>query len=330
MNHLGSTNYVVNTWAAHCIERILSIKNPATTIPMFAGPEISAFSGGILTRLFDLIQQGKTPDKLAENDYLMKCVLRVVVCSRGDLLPHVTLILERLTFIIREISKNPSNPKFNHFAFETLSAVVKYICVAQPSLVANFETALFGPFQEILAHDVVEFTPYVFQVLSQLLALHGTDGIPEVYLTLLMPLLQPAPWENYANIPALVNFLSSFLQKNSKTIIQSGHFQAFLGIFQKLVASRVNDHHGLNFLKQIFEYVPADALSPYTKNLFVLLLTRIFQSKTPKFTKHFLDFLSYVILLQKPGFGADEIIAVIESVQGGYVDMIYDILGLTS
>lgn len=330
MNHLGSTNYVVNTWAAHCIERILSMKNPATTIPMFAGPEISAFSGGILTRLFDLIQQGKTPDKLAENDYLMKCVLRVVVCSRGDLLPHVTLILERLTFIIREISKNPSNPKFNHFAFETLSAVVKYICVAQPSLVANFETALFGPFQEILAHDVVEFTPYVFQVLSQLLALHGTDGIPQVYLTLLMPLLQPAPWENYANIPALVNFLSSFLQKNSKTIIQSGHFQAFLGIFQKLVASRVNDHHGLNFLKQVFEYVPTDALSPYTKNLFVLLLTRIFQSKTPKFTKHFLDFLSYVILLEKPGFGVDEIIAVIESVQGGYVDMIYDILGLTS
>ena len=319
MNHLGSSNYVVNTWAAHCIERILSMKNPGTTIPMLVGSEIASFSGGILTRLFDLIQQGKTPDKLAENDYLMKCILRVVVCTRGDLLPHVNLILERLTFIIREISKNPSNPKFNHFAFETLSAVVKYICVAQPSLVESFESALFAPLQEIVVLDVVEFTPYVFQVLSQLLALHSSEGIPPVYMTLLMPLLQPAPWENYANIPALVNFLSSFLQKGSKTIIQSGHFQAFLGIFQKLISSRVNDHHGLNFLKQVFEYVPTESLHPFTKNLFVLLMTRIFQSKTPKFTKHFLDFLSYILLLEKPGMGVDDVIAVIESIQAGYV-----------
>lgn len=77
MKHLGSSNYVVNTWSAHCIERILSMKDPASsnTIPMFAANDISAFTGDILTRLFDLIQQGKTPEKLAENDYLMKCRL---------------------------------------------------------------------------------------------------------------------------------------------------------------------------------------------------------------------------------------------------------------
>lgn len=164
----------------------------------------------------------------------------------------------------------------------------------------------------------IEFTPYVFQVLSQLLALHSEEGIPPVYLTLLQPLLQPAQWENHANIPALVNFLSSFLEKSSKTIIQGGSFQAFLGIFQKLNASRVNDHHGLNFLKNIFEYVPMDSLAPYTKNLFVLLMTRIFNSKTPKFTKHFLDFFSYLCLLEKPGLGVDNIIAMVESVQPGY------------
>ncbi|KAJ3329457.1 importin-alpha export receptor, partial [Kappamyces sp. JEL0680] len=224
--------------------------------------------------------KGTTPAKLAENDYLMKCVLRVVVCSRGDLIPHAPLVLERLTYIIREISKNPSNPKFNYFTFETLSALVKYVCVAQPALVQNFENSLMWPFQEILAHDVLEFTPYVFQVLSQLLALHTEDGIPATYLTLLQPLLQPSQWENHANIPALVNFLSSFLSKSYKTIIQQGQFPAFLGIFQKLVSSRLNDHHGMNFLKAIFEYVPSDELAPYAKNLFVLMMQRIFQSKT--------------------------------------------------
>lgn len=197
MNHLGSTNYVVNTWAAHCIERVLSMKLP-TMQQMFIGSDISDFVGGILTRLFDLIQMGKTPEKLAENDYLIKCVLRVVVTSRQDLLAHVSLVLDRLAIIIREISKNPSNPKFNHYTFETLSAVVKYICVAQPSLVQNFENSLFVQFQEILAADVVEFTPYVFQILSQLLALHpDNEGIPPAYVPVLPPLLQPAQWENF-------------------------------------------------------------------------------------------------------------------------------------
>jgi exportin-2 (importin alpha re-exporter) len=124
MNHLGSNNYVVNTWTAYAIERVLAMRT--NNIPLIASADIAPYASGILARLFDLMMAGKTPQKLAENDYLMKCALRVVVCSQADLLPHVTLILERLTFIIGEISKNPSNPKFNHFAFETLSTVVKY------------------------------------------------------------------------------------------------------------------------------------------------------------------------------------------------------------
>lgn len=261
---------------------------------------------------------GKTPVKLAENDYLMKCVLRVVVCTRASLLPHASLILERLTYIIREISKNPSNPKFNHYAFETLSAVVRHVCGAQAGLVTSFEGSLFAPFQEILALDVAEFTPYVFQILSQLLALHVEEGIPTIYLTILQPLLQPAQWENHGNIPALVNLLSAFLQKSSKTIIANGQFQAFLGIFQKLAGSRLNDHHGMVLLQAIYEYVPTDSLTPYLKNLFVILVTRIFQSKTPKFTKGFLDLLVFMIMLDKPGFPVDSLIGTIDSIQAGY------------
>ena len=81
-------------------------------------------------------------DNLASSDYLMKCVLRVIITTRKDLLPHVGLILDRLTFIIREISKNPSNPKFNHYTLECLSNLVKYVCPAQPELVNNFDQAL--------------------------------------------------------------------------------------------------------------------------------------------------------------------------------------------
>jgi exportin-2 (importin alpha re-exporter) len=82
-------------------------------------------------------------------------VLRIIVCAKGDLINHVSLILERLTFIIQEISKNPSNPKFNHYAFEAVSAMVKYVCAVQPNLVESFERSLSDTFQIILSHDVV-------------------------------------------------------------------------------------------------------------------------------------------------------------------------------
>jgi exportin-2 (importin alpha re-exporter) len=34
-------------------------------------------------------------------------------------------VLNHLTKIVVEISSNPSNPKFNHFTFESISALVR-------------------------------------------------------------------------------------------------------------------------------------------------------------------------------------------------------------
>jgi exportin-2 (importin alpha re-exporter) len=186
---------------------------------------------------------------------------------------------------------------------------------------------LFPPFQDILARDVVEFTPYVYQILSQLLALHVSDGIPDIYMSILGPLLQPPAWENHANIPALVNLLTSYLEKGSLVIAQKGNLPAFLGIFQKLLSSRINDHHGFNLCKAIFEYVPQQHLEPFKKNIFVLILTRIFQSKTPKFTRAFLEFVSYLVLLEKPDLSPDNLIQVFDTIQpnplfGGLLDNI--------
>lgn len=80
--------------------------------------------------------------------------MKVVSVAREALLQSVETILQELTFIITEISKNPSNPKFNHYAFETLAWLVKFVCASDPSLVTAFENFLFTPFQNILAQEV--------------------------------------------------------------------------------------------------------------------------------------------------------------------------------
>jgi exportin-2 (importin alpha re-exporter) len=79
MNHLTSRHYVVYTYAAVCIERILAIRSGHAL--MFNKEDIKPFAQSLLVKLFELVERsGATPEKLAENDYLMKSEFSCVVC----------------------------------------------------------------------------------------------------------------------------------------------------------------------------------------------------------------------------------------------------------
>lgn len=68
--------------------------------------------------------------------------------------------------------------------------------------------------------SVVEFLPYVFQVMSLLLEMHS-NSIPASYMALFPHLLQPVLWERTGNIPPLVRLLQAYLEKGGATIAGS-------------------------------------------------------------------------------------------------------------
>lgn len=93
------------------------------------------------------------------------------------------------------------------------------MCKADPSVVEVFERGLMPSFQEILQQDVLEFIPYVFQILSLLLELHPVGGgVPDLFIALFPHLLQPVLWERSGNIPALVRLLQAFISVASAQI----------------------------------------------------------------------------------------------------------------
>ena len=51
--------------------------------------------------------------------------MRVIITARQALTPTYQTVLGHLTRILGEIMKNPSNPKFNHFTFESISALIR-------------------------------------------------------------------------------------------------------------------------------------------------------------------------------------------------------------
>ncbi|KAJ3119632.1 Exportin-2 [Physocladia obscura] len=312
VQHLSSTNYAVFTYASVCIERILAMKAGSKT--MFTNVDIQQYTQAILLRIFDIIEtNGSSSEKLAENDYLMKALMRVVLIARDDATSYVSQLLTRLTKIIDAIAKNPSNPKFNHYAFETVGILIRNVCQNNSQVVSEFETFLFPPFQSILQQDVAEFMPYVFQLMSQMLSIHKEAGIPPAYSVMLQPLLTPALWESHGNIPALVGLLESFLEKGASQIVQGNQLTPILGIYHKLISSRMNDNFGMDLILSVYENVSrlfkdlftsiilpglAEMVQPEERKLFIIGMTNLLTGSSIIISDQYLSLWPLIIETQ--------------------------------
>ena len=124
VKHLAARNYVVYTYTAITIERILAMSGEGQAL--FKPEEVICFAKDILSQLFRLIYvQGETPEKIAENEYLMKCIMRILIVCRTTTTPHTEFVLGELIKVMTQIAKNPSNPRFNHYCFESVGAVIR-------------------------------------------------------------------------------------------------------------------------------------------------------------------------------------------------------------
>ncbi|GAB1287227.1 Exportin-2 [Apodemus speciosus] len=288
ISHLEAESIVVHTYAAHALERLFTMRGPNNST-LFTAAEIAPFVEILLTNLFKAL----TLPGSSENEYIMKAIMRSFSLLQEAIIPYIPTLITQLTQKLLAVSKNPSKPHFNHYMFEAICLSIRITCKANPAAVVNFEEALFLVFTEILQNDVQEFIPYVFQVMSLLLETHKND-IPSSYMALFPHLLQPVLWERTGNIPALVRLLQAFLERGSSTIATAAadKIPGLLGVFQKLIASKANDHQGFYLLNSIIEHMPPESVDQYRKQIFILLFQRLQNSKTTKFIKSFLVFIN--------------------------------------
>ncbi|KAJ2553633.1 importin-alpha export receptor [Coemansia sp. RSA 1933] len=316
-NHLAHPNPVVAMYAAVAIERLLVLKKDNALL--FGPADVQPLAESMLGHIFAVFDRAGTPQKLAENDYMIKTVMRIILACRTNILPLAPAALGKLAQILAEVSKNPSNPKFSHFMFEAVGSLARFSCAADGAAIGQFEATLFPIFQSILQEDVAEFMPYVFQILAQLLSVHEASGVlPEAYVNLLPPLLQPSLWGAQGNIPALVRLLQSYLQIGGAQLARDGQLQPILGVFQKLIASRANDHHGFGLLLAITQFTPKDSLKQFLKPILTLCLTRLQASRTAKFTRNFVQFIASVLCIEpQSGEGVVLFVDAMDSIQPG-------------
>lgn len=322
-NNLKSAQFIIYTYAAITIEKILAIRDPANhNKTMFEKNDIAPVAKDLLANLFSLIMKGTTPEKLAENEFLMRCIFRILTSAKDSIVPYADTLLTQSINILGVISKNPSNPRFSHFTFEVIGAIIKY--TAPSAGVSTLENVVVPPFMEILGNDISEFVPYVFQILAELLHFYPENQpLSDNYKQLIRPLMSPALWEFRGNIPGLVALLQSILRNGAQTVVETDNLQPILGVFQKLIASKANEAYGFSLLQDIFYYVPPAALQKYTNQIAVLLMQRLQSSRTDRFVAKLSLFIYFVSAAEKPGLGPDYAIQLFDQVQNGIFGQIF-------
>lgn len=314
LRHLQADSFVVHSYAACNLEKMLIMKdasgNPLVTQEILAKYATEAVGG--------LFQALSKPNS-GENEYIMKAIMRTFNTLNEHSMPFMGVALPRLTEILTQVAKNPSKPHFNHYLFETLALSIKIVCKIEPAAVSSFEEALFPQIQLILQNDIMEFLPYVFQLLSLLMEIRQTIGsVPDPYLALFPCLLSPVLWERPGNITPLMRLLCTFVKQASRQIQAQGKLMSVLGVFQKMIASKANDHEGFYLLQNLISHYPREELLQIMPQVFRLLFQRLSSSKTTKFVKCLIVFFTYYALK----VGPTELIQTIDSIQAQMFGMV--------
>ncbi|KAK0874171.1 importin-alpha export receptor [Friedmanniomyces endolithicus] len=319
VQHLNSSFYVVYTYAAIAVDRALYLTDDQKQ-PTIPRDSIVPLSKDLLQHLFTLITKDTKPEKVQENQFLIKCVMRVLIVLRDGVVPIMDMVLMNLVNITKVIRHNPSNPGFCYYHFECLGALIRFAGPTQPERV---EAGLFPPLTEILGADVEEFRPYIFQLLAAMIETNPSPTLSPSFQQLVAPVLNPVLWESKGNVPALARCLCNIIPKASTEITAANQTEAVLIIFQKLVSLKVYETYAMDLVEMVVTSFPPAALESYWPTILQLMFTRLSNSKTEAFTLRFIRFYHLVSAHTEKGLGADFFISVADRVQANVFTPIY-------
>ena len=220
--------------------------------------------------------------------------------------------MRHLITITNILAANPSNPRFYYYHFESLGALVHF---TPPSNADALASHLFNPFASILARNVEEFIPYIFQLMAALLEAEPHKPLPVEYIPLITPILGPLLWDQRGNIPALVRLLSAIIPRATNELVNGNQVEHVLGIFQKLVATKANENYGVDLLEVAISTFQPGTLQPYWTHIVNIMLTRLQNKQSQAFQLRFVRFYHFIGSRDDKGLGVDFFVAATDMVQ---------------
>jgi exportin-2 (importin alpha re-exporter) len=157
--------------------------------------------------------------------------------------------------------------------------------------------------------------PYVFQIFAAMLEVESTKPLPQSFQSIIGPIIAPPLWEQRGNVPALVRLLTAIIPRAAEDLDKTGQLEGILGIFQKLVSTRVYEGYGFDLLECVIDNYPAATMERYWIHIITVMLTRLQSQQSTSFHLRFVRFYHFVSSRDDKGFGTDFFVAETDKVQ---------------
>lgn len=300
-NWIKHDNDVIVTYTAHAIDRLIHNKENG-----MRRQDLQPVAVPLVQSLMKSLANLQQP-----NERVSRALFRVVRTVEDAIDSIVGDLLGLLNRQIVELAKNPTNPSYSHYIFETISSVVS---ANHQRHLAGMEQALWQTFMNILSADVQDFMPYIFQIIAQFVT-YQKQPLSTVYVNFFSPLVTPHLYSNKRSVPSLVRLLSAYIAKCAKELHQGGHTEAILNVFKMLILSKATDQEGFVLLSAMTEAYPPATMTVYLPNIIQLFFGRLTNSKTTKFVRCLILYLSlFVVTIDK---GAQILLQACENTQRG-------------
>src|SRR6266702_10812 len=132
-----------------CACTSLPSPRPYRQVCRFSSADVQPFASQLLNVLLAKIGIQSSPERTAENDFLMRCartfffipytlcltelfpgVARVIITAKQALVGEYVTVLQTLVNILRNVAQNPSNPNFDQYIFESISGLILQVPVS--------------------------------------------------------------------------------------------------------------------------------------------------------------------------------------------------------
>jgi exportin-2 (importin alpha re-exporter) len=333
---LSADNVVLHTYAAHAIERILSLPPVDSRTGQYRLTE--ELVAPYAPQLLEVLCGSRIGSDTRANEYTAKCLMQVLRSAPSACRAYTGDVMAVLANVLTVWAKNPSNPLYSHYLFEAIGHTLSLASNDAQQCLA-IEGALWSPLIFILAEDVIELMPYALQILALLLDQHpagapstspsaplsatptAPPAIPQNFLDLYGPLTSTELFQHPGNIPAAVRLITSFVRKDPVQLNELGFTPQTLQLTaDKLLLSRLNDHHGFEIIGAMIIHYPREILATYLPTVFRVLFDRLQSSSTPKFARLLALFCASLLARHGATYFED----IMEGIQRGMTAMVLE------
>lgn len=253
----------------------------------------------------------------------MVAFVRVLGLAQPADINNITLkFSDRIVWLLSEIIKNPINPLFNHYFFESLALMI----IASSSFPETFnllEAKIVPHIFAILQSDQSDLFPYAFQLIAAIIDSDSRPEFPDYIKSLIPVILQPTLWTISCNIPGLIRLLQACFIKNPAMFSAPQTIESILSIFRILINSKVNDIHGFTLIISLFGILPSEMIEKYIRPVLLLILARVQSNKTQRLSSYFLLFVCYIVIETRIPNGAEFILRKLEEIQPNIYVMLF-------